>query len=53
MSCSGTKLISVQKFWILGVVFLHDAYNTWDVGKERIGFADLVKSGNLQQTSVS
>ena len=31
-------------FWILGDVFLQNAYTAWDVGKGRIGFADLVAS---------
>jgi cathepsin D len=30
------------EFWILGDVFLQNAYTAWDVGKGRIGFADLV-----------
>lgn len=30
------------KFWVLGVVFLENTYTVWDVGNERIGFADLV-----------
>jgi len=29
-------------FWILGDVFLRNAYTAWDVGQGRIGFADLV-----------
>ena len=28
-------------FWILGDVFLQNIYSAWDVGNERIGFADL------------
>ena len=30
------------EFWILGDVFLQNVYTAWDVGKGRIGFADLV-----------
>ena len=30
------------EFWILGDVFLRNAYTAWDVGKGRIGFADLL-----------
>ncbi|KAH9984825.1 acid protease [Russula vinacea] len=33
-----------SQFWILGDVFLQNAYTAWDVGKGRIGFADLVAS---------
>ena len=28
-------------FWVLGDVFLRNTYTAWDVGKGRIGFADL------------
>ena len=51
-SLTGGKLISdnlfgkksdfVTVFWILGDVFLRNAYTAWDVGQGRIGFADLV-----------
>ena len=34
------------EFWILGDVFLRNAYTAWDVGKGRIGFADLVASSS-------
>lgn len=30
------------EFWILGDVFLRNTYSAWDLGKRRIGFADLV-----------
>ena len=33
-------------FWILGDVFLQNAYTAWDVSKGRIGFADLVASSS-------
>ena len=30
------------EFWIIGVPFLQNVYTVWDVGRKRIGFADLV-----------
>ncbi len=30
-----------QDFWVLGDVFLRNVYSSFDVGKSRVGFADL------------
>ncbi|KAH9988225.1 Asp-domain-containing protein [Russula vinacea] len=35
------EVLAEANFWILGDVFLQNIYSAWDVGNERIGFADL------------
>jgi hypothetical protein len=41
-TCLKDKADLGTEFWVLGVVFLENTYTAWDVGNERIGFADLV-----------